>query len=863
MATVYLAEDLRHRRRVAIKVVHPELSAVIGSERFLKEIELTANLQHPHILPLFDSGSANGQLFYVMPFVEGESLRDRLQREKQLPIDEATSIAKEVASALDYAHRHGVVHRDIKPENILLHDGRALVADFGIALAMQQANGGRMTQTGMSLGTPSYMSPEQAMGEREIGPRSDVYALGAVTYEMLVGEPPFSGPTAQAIVAKVMTEEPASITLRRKLVTQQVEYTVFRALQKLPADRWASAKEFSDALDGKGTQATLLTRPTRPAGLARPGSSPALAALAVVLAAAAIWGWLRKPAAPPAPIARYEVRLPYFATARLTYTGGSLAISPDGATIAYLGRREQGMRSLWMRNRASLEAKELVGTEFADAPFFSPDGEWIAYFRNGTIWKVRVGGGAPTLVTDSAQMNLPSGVWGPDGTIYYTGAGFDLRSISTTNNGKALQLAVPPAAIAWSFPATLPRTDALLATACSNNCATMTLFALDLKTRKQVELVRGAARGWYVPGYLIYTRQDGNVYGQPFDPKSLVLSGAPVPLLANVRTLLGITPEIAFSSNGTMVHLDAGVVLDLQVVRVDRAGARHPVDPDWQGSFNSMALSPSGKQLALSVVQTVHTDLWIKQLDKGPLTRLTFEGNINYRPAWTPDGKSIAFISDRSGRSLPYVVRADGSGAAVRVAIPDSNQVDEITYSNDGKWIVYRIGVVAGLRRLYKYHIGDSVTTAIDPGQFDQYMPTISPDGRWLAYSTVESGREEVYVRPFPNTSDARWQVSNAGGSSPVWASGGRELVFADTANRIVSTAIASGNTFASAAPVVLFPLESLVMPPFHQGFSVAPDGRSFIFYEDRARGDQTGRYAQVTLNWLDGLKNTSTKAGN
>ncbi len=212
----------------------PSCRAVIGSDRFLKEIELTANLQHPHILPLFDSGSANGQLFYVMPFVEGESLRDRIKREKQLPIEDSLSISKEVASALDYAHRHGVIHRDIKPENILLHDGRAVVADFGIALAMQQANGGRMTQTGMSLGTPSYMSPEQAMGDREIGPRSDVYALGAVTYEMLTGEAPFTGPTAQSIVAKVMTEEPASIILRRKTVPSTVEQAVLTALQKLP-----------------------------------------------------------------------------------------------------------------------------------------------------------------------------------------------------------------------------------------------------------------------------------------------------------------------------------------------------------------------------------------------------------------------------------------------------------------------------------------------------------------------------------------------------------------------------------------------------------------------------------------------------
>src|SRR5215212_3249325 len=248
MATVYLAFDVRHDRRVAVKVLRPELAAVIGAERFLAEIKLTANLQHSHILPLFDSGEADSYLFYVMPFVQGETLRDRLTRDKQRPGPEAIRIATEVASALDYAHRHGVVHRDIKPENILLHDGQALVADFGIALAASKASGARMTETGMSLGTPHYMSPEQAMGEREITARSDIYALGATVYEMLVGDPPFTGSTAQAIVAKVMTEKPRSISAQRDTVPPAVEDAVLTALQKLPADRFATAAEFAAAL---------------------------------------------------------------------------------------------------------------------------------------------------------------------------------------------------------------------------------------------------------------------------------------------------------------------------------------------------------------------------------------------------------------------------------------------------------------------------------------------------------------------------------------------------------------------------------------------------------------------------------------
>jgi serine/threonine protein kinase len=263
MATVYLAEDLKHNRKVAVKVLKPELAVAIGAERFLAEIKTTANLQHPHILALHDSGEVNGTVFYVMPYVEGESLRDRLDREKQLPIDDSLRIAGEVADALEYAHEHGVIHRDIKPENILLQRGHAVVADFGIALAAAKTGGARMTETGMSLGTPMYMSPEQAMGAREVDGRTDIYSLGCVLYEMLAGEPPFVGPTAQAIVAKVITEAPRSLTAQRHTVPAHVDYAVERALEKLPADRFASAGEFAEALrdGGAGRSIRLVARP--------------------------------------------------------------------------------------------------------------------------------------------------------------------------------------------------------------------------------------------------------------------------------------------------------------------------------------------------------------------------------------------------------------------------------------------------------------------------------------------------------------------------------------------------------------------------------------------------------------------------
>jgi hypothetical protein len=328
MATVYLARDLRHDRDVAIKVLHPDLGATLGSDRFLSEIRTTARLQHPHILPLLDSGSAEGLVYYVMPLVTGETLRAKLDRERQLPIDEALLIAREVADALGYAHGQGIVHRDIKPENILLQNGHALVADFGIALAVQQAGGQRLTQTGLSLGTPQYMSPEQAMGERSVDARSDIYSLGAVTYEMLTGEPPFTGANVQAIVAKVMSEEPEPPTLVRKSLAPSVEAAVLKALAKLPADRFTTATAFADALR------ELRVSPTPAARTVRPGFDWRLA-LAVGLVLGAVGAMLvaTRRGAP-------ELTNGFMRT-QVTFSGqtGLPAITPNGDVLAYVRLR--------------------------------------------------------------------------------------------------------------------------------------------------------------------------------------------------------------------------------------------------------------------------------------------------------------------------------------------------------------------------------------------------------------------------------------------------------------------------------------------------------------------------------------------
>jgi serine/threonine-protein kinase len=866
MATVYLAEDLKHGRKVAIKVLHSELSAVIGGDRFLSEIKTTASLQHPHILGLIDSGEADGLLYYVMPYVAGESLRGRLTREKQLPVEDALRLTKEVASALDYAHRQGVVHRDIKPENILLQDGQALVADFGIALAVQQAGGSRMTQTGMSLGTPAYMSPEQAMGERELGPRSDVYALGAMTYEMLTGEPPFTGPNSQAIVAKVLTEQPPPVRPKRSTVSAGAEAAILTALQKLPADRFGSAKEFAEALTeartpgrtDAGYAPTIATRAPGRGVHASRRRGLLLAALTVLAAGAASAAWALFRPRTELPAARYQLYLPGLQRNNLRYSGSSFALSRDGRRVAYVRTNGIGERSLWVLEQPEGEPRQISGTDGVDAMFFSPDGSTVAYFTGARLFRVPFAGGKPVLLADSMSLDLATGVWRDDGTLLVNSAAYDLRVVPE-NGGPTTVVAQPAMAgvEALVYPTLLPDPNRILVTICTVNCGRMTLGTLDLRTRKLGELVPGAARSWFQPpNRLLYVLQDGSVMLADFDAGAGAIRGTPRQVFGGVPLNLSIAPQLDLSGDGRVILFaggdNAGSRRQVRIARVDRNGKSTPVDSTWEGMFNYASLSPDASRLAITVFTDQRQDLWVKQLDRGPITRLTFEGAVNYRPFWLPGGKDLLFLSDQSRRTLPYAVRADGSGKPVPFPMPDTSQVDEIEQAPGGQWIVYRRGTVNGARRLAMFRPGiDSAPTAISTGRFDEYSPTVSPDGRWLAYVSVESGREEVYVRPFPDITRARWQVSTSGGSSPVWSREGRELFFAAATGHLASLDVAPGPDFRPSPPRNLFPMASHLLGPYHQSFAVEPGGRTFLFAQpvDQSASEE---YATVLLNWLE-----------
>src|SRR5688572_156875 len=425
MATVYLARDLRHDRNVALKLLKPELGAVLGVERFLSEIRVTANLQHPHLLPLFDSGEADGLLYYVMPFVEGESLRGRLDREKQLPVNEAIRITIAVAGALDYAHRHNVVHRDLKPENILLQDGQPVVADFGIALAVTNAGGTRVTQTGLSLGTPQYMSPEQATGDRVIDARSDIYSLGAVLYEMLTGEPPHTGATVQAIIARVLTDRARSVRATRDMVPENVDAAIQRALAKLPADRFATAKEFADALQDSRyslpIQITVSTTSSVPAPKTAAISSRtafrfAPWAVAAVAVAAAGWSLTSRIQPPEPPPTQFFLGVPD----SLQFVGqpGELAVSHDGRLIAVVVAH-QGTRRLALRSMNGTEMRILEGTNGATRPFFSPDGAKLGLVVDSRLRAVSLAGGGVMTLLGSGVVGRAT--WTESG-IVFTGA---------------------------------------------------------------------------------------------------------------------------------------------------------------------------------------------------------------------------------------------------------------------------------------------------------------------------------------------------------------------------------------------------------------------------------------------------------
>ena len=863
MATVYLADDLKHERKVALKVLKPELAAVVGAERFLAEIKTTANLTHPHILPLFDSGDADSFLFYVMPHIAGESLRDRIDREKQLNVDDAVAITWKVADALDYAHEHGVVHRDIKPGNILLSErGEPLVADFGIALAVAQAGPGRITETGLSLGTPHYMSPEQATGDRDVDPRSDVYALGCVLYEMLAGQPPFSATTAQAVLVKVLTTDAPSITTERRTVSPHVGHALTKTLEKLPADRFSSAAEFAMALRDENFTYRARTSVTATPGAQLPGEvtglrnrlTMAMTTLAAVLTLAL--GWLLLRPASPGPVTRVSVYIPedqFFHPSR-----GDLDLSADGSFIVYRGVGDDEQPQLWVRQWNALDATPIRGTGGASLPAISPDGQEIAFLEGGSIRVVPIQGGVSRTLAEAREICCAD--WSSDGAwVYYSEPTAGLRRVPAGGG--------PPEIVTEVDTVAGDQINVLLDALPDGRGVVFTTLgqggfriqAVDVETGEVKDLTPGTHPRYSATGHLLFIDDAATLLAAPFDVERLELTGAAMPVAEGLAVLVSGLGFFAVSHTGTLVYrTSAAVFASGTPVWVERGGTAREIDPGWtvrtEATSSSLALSPNGDRLAISIQSPEGVaDLWVKQLDTGPLSRLTFDG-ANIRTRWSPDGQSLIFLSNRAENFDVWTKRADGSDTA-ELVLDREVRLQEAVYSPDGAWLIFREGVNQAAN-IYAVQLPmDSAVVPLEVTEFQERAFSLSPDGGWLAFVSNRSGPNEVFVRPFPEAGVSLQQVSTNGGREPLWAHSGRELFYVNSANELVAVQVSTDPAFVVGQEEVLFSLAAYLRNPAYTLYDVTPDDQRFVMLRIGDDEDATSSELILVENWFEELR--------
>jgi len=765
MATVYLAEDLKHKRRVALKVLKPELAAVLGAERFVQEIRTTAALQHPHILPLFDSGETDGFLYYVMPFIDGETLRAKLDRETQLGIEESVKLTTAVADALDYAHRHGVIHRDIKPENILLHDGRPMVADFGIALAVSAAADGRMTETGLSLGTPHYMSPEQATAEKEITGRSDIYSLASVLYEMLTGDPPHTGASVQQIIMKIITESPQPVIVLRKSVPANVAAAVSKALEKLPADRFASAAEFAAALRDERFSTVALTTATDAKHQSRRFALVGASVLAAAFGFA--FAWALKDGTPSVagsgPIYRFEVERP----SGYNSEGVGMNILPNGTGALMIADGAAG-HGIVMQSFDGASPRFFSAPAASIGSYMSRDGSGIYFYAfpspgSSQVQLLPLSGAPPRIVTDSLRFGLAIDAEGRIYGTHLTAGG--LTRVDRT--GKVEQLTRPDTAAherVHAFPK-LVAGDRLMAfhIGYADGRPERVAF-VDLRQRVVHTTVEGKNVETLPNGYVIFSR-DGTLYAGRLDPSRLDFAGAPIPVLRGVggytvsetgsllfrestpstwqlRTNDGKTPDAAISAEGAVV---GGVRLG--------PGANNLLT--LEGTQNLWVRSPSGASRHLTVSDKPH--------------RLA---------GWSPDGSRVLYVEfdeEPNNFATPhtkvFATRVDGTGTPEHMIPNGGASIREADWGRRGIAYATIDGTIwwlaEGQREPVKVAAGESGV-----GGSAWATPTASTDGRFIAFKGKSS---TVVVAAIPPGTGS-WEVSP--GLNPRWSSDGGFLYF-------------------------------------------------------------------------------------
>ena len=865
MGEVYSARDTRLKREVALKVLPDAVAADPDRlARFQREAEVLASLNHPHIAAIYgveESVDAAGRPVrgLVMELVQGQTLADRLA-DGPLPVDEALAIARQIADALDAAHEQGIIHRDLKPANIAIRaDGTVKVLDFGLAKALDpspSAGGGvtmsptislHATQAGIILGSAAYMSPEQARG-KTVDQRVDIWAFGCVLFEMLTGRRAFDAEDVSLTLAEVMKGDPDFGTLPAD-TPAHVRQVIRLCLQKNPQQRIADIRDVRLALDG----AFAPVAPPVSAAPAQPIWRRLVPVAAAAVVAAALVGgaaWRVWPSPEMPVVTRFAHTLPDDQEFR--NTGRPIVgISPDGDSVLY-----NAVGGIYVRALGEIEPRRVAGTENAvTSPVFSPDGEWIAYFQGTELRKISIGGGTPVIVS---QAENPFGIsWERDNTILF---GQPKGILRVSADGGAPQLVVEAAAGEAIYgPRLLPGGDAVIFTVTTaiggNRWDQGAVVAEPLGGGERTVLVRGGSDARYIdPGYLIYASGDA-LFAVRFDLDALRIIGGPVPLVDGFTSATGreTTTGAAnydISDNGTLVYARGGTLDVGQLVWVDRTGAARPAS-DRTGGFRTPRIAPDGTRVAVEMRNADgNPDVWVVDTQRGTFTRLTTDASSDGLPLWTPDGKRIVFSSNNSGgASALHWVAADGSGAAEPLTKATTNQ-GATSWLPDGSALAfYDVGAAYDI---FMVKPGAAPVPLIQTPFVDR-GPAFSPDGKWLAYSSNETGRSEIYVTPYPGPG-GKIAISTGGGRSPRWAANGRELIFRN-GRQMVAVPVDIGLTFRAGTPRVLF--EGEYAPETEalgaHNYDVSADGQRFLMIAPRAADPRDRRRPQivVTANWM------------
>ncbi|MDA2933702.1 serine/threonine-protein kinase [Acidobacteria bacterium AH-259-D05] len=869
MGEVYRAEDTNLNREVAIKVLPEQFTQDPQRlARFEREAKLLASLNHPNIAAIHSFEHSDDVHFLVLELVPGETLAERVAK-GPLPVEEALEVCRQIAEGVEAAHEKGVIHRDLKPANVkVTPEGKVKILDFGLAKAFEGETPvtdisqsptltEEMTRAGVILGTAAYMSPEQAKG-KPVDKRADIFAFGAVLYELLTGKRAFEGETITETIAAVLKSDPDWEVLPEN-TPWNICTLLRRCLQKDANDRFHHVAdvriEIKEALKEPATAPPIgITSAVQPP-LWKRAIPWSITVTVVLIAAIAIWS-LTRPT--PEPITRFALTLTeQLGSTRAGLNENVVALSPDGKRLVYVT-----VQGLYLRPMDSLQASPIPGTEEALSAFFSPDGQWVGFFTDGELKKVSISGGVPLTLCDAAGLRGAS--WGTDNTIVFEQIGAGLSQVSA-GGGTPWQLTTLDSETGETdqvHPQILPGGKAVLFISRSGGSLdNWQIVVQSPETGERRVSVQGTYARYVPTGQLVYAQAGtpGTLLAVPFDVEHLEVTGAPVPIVEGVlQSAASGLAQFSFSDLGALVYVPGGTGTGLsRLVWVDRQGTAEPLAAPPR-LYRGPSLSPDGGRVAVTITEP-KADIWVYEIARQTLTRLTFEGSENQQPQWTPDGQRVTWRSIREG--VPgnlFWKRADGTGAVERLTTSEFRQ-NPGSWSPDGQFLAFHQRLSTGSspteRDIWILPLeGERKPRPFLQAQFNELGPVFSPDGRWLVYVSDESGRYEIYVRPFPKVEEGKWQISTDGGVEPRWAANGRELFYRnEIGDQMRVVEITTEPTFRAGTPKLLFEGIYQRSAGGSAFYDVRPDGQRFLMIQ---AGEQGAGAAQinVVLNWFEEL---------